>query len=171
DVRLHGLWLLRIGHWRGLLSQWQSVPVADAGADDLRGGLPDAAARRSRARAVRRQTRPARRARVDAEPHVNRHSVHRVRAWLRVDRPGRAAPRTHRTTAAGIFGGHGTWWRIGVPLGDRHTRTKRLLCQLAVCQPAGGGRVRGAARRAAERRALAVGDEPLGLARAAARRL
>src|SRR6185436_7042357 len=82
DVRLHGLRLLRLRDRRRIFSQRQSVRVADAGADDVWRRLPDAPARRDRARRLCGQVRAAGRPRLDVEPDVDRHRVHCLRARI-----------------------------------------------------------------------------------------
>src|SRR5713226_7348022 len=59
DVRLHGVWVLRDSDWECILSERESILIADVVADDVWGGILDEASRRDCARGVCGSSRPA----------------------------------------------------------------------------------------------------------------
>src|SRR6266513_1085970 len=171
DVRLHGVWVLRDSDWECILSERESILVADAVADDVWGGILDEATGRDCARGLCGSTRPACGTHSDADADVAGNRFDRMHTWVRNDRVSGSASCVDWAASAGIFRRYGIGRGVGLFVRDCYTGAQRLLRQLAVGQPAGVGYVRRACGGRAHLDSAAAENGCVGMARSAAARL
>ncbi len=171
DVRLHGVWLLRHRHRQDLLPRRQPVRLPDAVPRHLWRRLPDAAVGCGVPGRLHRSPRPPPGPDHYPRPDGHGHPADRLRSRLCHAGRGGAVAGAVRPAPAGFFRRRRAGRGFGLPVGDRHARTQRLLRQLAVGQPAGRGGLRRPARRAPQPVAEPAGHGRMGLARAVLHRL
>src|SRR6266851_2105980 len=171
DVRLHGVWVLRDGDWECILSERESILVADAVADDVWGGILDEATGRDCARGLCGPSRPACRTHSDADADVAGNLFDCMHTWVRDDWVAGSASCADWTAVARIFGRDGIGRSVGLFVRDCYAGAQRLLRELAVGQPAGGSDVRRACRRGAQLNSTAGENGCMGMAGSTAARL
>ncbi len=170
DFFLFGIYARQIAH--AFFPSDEPLRLADGDLPELRGRLRHAADRRARARAVHRPDRPAQGPDPHPVDHGLRHDPDRLRA-----RPTRRSACSRRCwwCSGGCLQG----FSAGVELGgvsvylvrDGDARPQGLLRQLAIGEPAGGGRGRGAPRLRDRQPDGAGGGRRLGLAHPVLHRL
>ena len=134
-------------------------------------GFPDAAAGCGVPGRLHRSPRPPPGPDHHPRPDGHGHPADRLRSRLCHAGRGGAVAGAVRPAPAGFFRRRRAGRGFGLPVGDRHARTQRLLRQLAVGQPAGRGGLRRPARRAPQPVAEPAGHGRMGLARAVLHRL